>query len=84
MEMMVHVLDAIRRGADKPTRVMYKSNLSWSMCQMFLSHLAERGFVRVVSDGPRKRYELTPSGAELLSSFTRIAEAMTPEASVPR
>jgi predicted transcriptional regulator len=84
MEMMVHVLDALRKGADKPTRVMYKSNLSWSACQTFLSHLVERGFVKVVSDGPRKRYELTPSGAEVLSSFTMIAEAMAPEASPPR
>lgn len=76
IEMMVHVLDAIRNGADKPTRVMYKSNLSWSACQNFLGHLAERGFVRVVPDGPRRRYELTPSGSEVLSSFTRVAEAI--------
>jgi predicted transcriptional regulator len=77
IEMMVHVLDAIRSGADKPTRVMYKSNLSWSVCQSLLSHLAERGFVKVVPDGPRRRYELTLSGSEVLSSFTRVAEAIS-------
>jgi predicted transcriptional regulator len=77
IEMMAHVLDAIRNGADKPTRVMYKSNLSWSVCQSLLGHLTERGFVKIVLDGPRKRYLLTPSGSEVLSSFTRVAEAIS-------
>ncbi len=82
--MMIHVLDAVRNGADKPTQVMYKSNLSWSICQKLLGHLAERGFVKVISDGPRRRYKLTPTGLEMLSSFTRVAEAMVPATPLPR
>ena len=77
--MMVHVLDAVGNGADKPTQVMYKSNLSWSVCQSLLGHLAQRGFLKVVSDGPRRRYKLTPTGSEILSSFTKVAEAMAPD-----
>ena len=84
MEMMVHVLDAIRSGADRPTRVMYRSNLSWSVCQSLLGHLTERGFVRVVLDGPRRRYQLTPSGSEVLAMFIRAAEAIAPDESLPR
>ena len=84
MEMMVHVLDAIRSGADRPTRVMYRSNLSWSVCQSLLSHLTERGFVRVVLDGPRRRYQLTPSGSEVLAMFIRVAESIAPDESLPR
>ena len=84
MEMMVHVLDVIRSGADSPTRVMYRSNLSWSVCQSLLGHLAERGFVRVVPDGHRRRYQLTPSGSEVLAMFIRVAEAIAPDESLPR
>ena len=82
--MMIHVLDAVRNGADRPTQVMYKSNLSWSICQSFLGRLSERGFLKVTSEGPRRRYKLTPTGLEMLSSFTRVAEAMAPATPLPR
>ncbi|MDG6990874.1 MAG: hypothetical protein JRM99_05575 [Nitrososphaerota archaeon] len=84
IEMMIHVLDSVRNGADRPTQVMYKSNLSWTICQSFLGRLSERGFLKIVSDGPRRRYKLTPTGLEVLSSFTRVAEAMAPAAPLPR
>ena len=51
IEMMAHVLDAIRNGADKPTRVMYKSNLSWSVCQDLLKHLAAKGLLETRAGG---------------------------------
>jgi predicted transcriptional regulator len=76
--MMVHVLDAIKGGPEKPTHIMYRSNLSWAMCQGLLGHLVERGFVKVVPKGARKRYELTQTGSDLLSSFIRAAEAIGP------
>jgi predicted transcriptional regulator len=75
--MMVHILDSIGNGYDRPTTVMYKSNLSWLVCQNLLRHLAEKGFVKEVLEGTRRRYGLTWSGTEVLSSFTKAAEAIS-------
>jgi predicted transcriptional regulator len=73
-EMMIHILDAIKAGPEKPTHIMYKSNLSWAICQGLLERLVERGFVKVVPNGARKRYELTQLGTDVLSSFTKVVE----------
>jgi predicted transcriptional regulator len=75
-EMMIHILDAIKAGPEKPTHIMYRSNLSWAVCQDLLGHLLERGFVKVLSNGARKRYELTQLGTDVLSSFTKVVEEM--------
>ena len=50
-EMMVDVLRAVRGGAVLPTRVMYRSNLSWSVCQDLLKHLAAKGLLETRAEG---------------------------------
>ncbi|MDG7025077.1 MAG: hypothetical protein JRN45_11225 [Nitrososphaerota archaeon] len=77
IEMMADVLDAIRNGADKPTRVMYKSNLSWSVCQDLLKHLAAKGLLETRAGGERRVIVLTPRGSLALSEYCRAVEEIS-------
>jgi len=74
--MMFDILVAAKGEAEKPTRIMYKSNLSWSVCQELLKHLVGKGLIKVAAQGERKCYELTPQGDAVLLSFTRIIEEL--------
>lgn len=73
---MFDILAAVNGKAERPTRIMYRSNLSWSVCQELLRHLTGKGLIRVVAQGRRKRYELTPHGSAVLISFTGILEEL--------
>ncbi len=71
---MMDILGAVKGNVEKPTRIMSRANLSWSICQDLLGHLVERGLIKVVVEGARKRYELTPKGSDVLRYFVRIVE----------
>jgi predicted transcriptional regulator len=73
---MFDILAAVKGETEKPTRIMYRSNLSWSLCQELLRHLTGKGLVKVVAQGKRKRYELTPQGNAVLVSFTGVLEEL--------
>ncbi|MDE1853265.1 MAG: hypothetical protein KGI38_05910 [Thaumarchaeota archaeon] len=73
-EMMVDVLRAINGGAERPTRIMYKSNLSWLVSQELLTRLSSKGLIRSYVEGDRRRYLLTRTRLDLLSRFVRAAE----------
>jgi predicted transcriptional regulator len=73
---MVDVLRAVSAGEVGPTRIMYKSNLSWSVCKELLRHLCTKGFLTAKTDGGRRRYELTAIGLDVLGRFVRVAEEM--------
>ncbi|MDG6969928.1 MAG: hypothetical protein JRN54_02315 [Nitrososphaerota archaeon] len=73
-EMMVDVLRAVRGGAVLPTRVMYRSNLSWSVCQGLLKHLTAKGLLETRAEGERRLIVLTPKGSLALGEYCRAAE----------
>lgn len=72
---MLDILEAVREGVEGPTRIMYKANLSWCICQDLLGLLIKRGLIRPV-EGTRKGYELTPKGSDILSWSRRVAEGI--------
>ncbi len=76
LEIKMDVLQVVSQGIDRPTQIMYKANLSWMALQETLKSLLARSFIREESIGPRRRYELTQSGFEILSTFRRILETM--------
>jgi predicted transcriptional regulator len=73
-EMMVDILKAVRGGAMLPTRVMYRSNLSWSVCQDLLKRLAAKGLVETRTEGERRLLVLTPRGSLALTQYCRSVE----------
>ena len=73
LEIRLKILDAVRNGVEKPTRIMYAANLSWKPTQRILSHLTEQGLVAEVSDTEsvksRRKYRITEKGIAVLDYF---------------
>jgi len=76
--MYLDVLYVIKRGVQKPTLIMYGSNLDWERTRRILGHMVQEGLIAVELQ-PRNRnvyrvYTLTPKGQELLQSLARISD----------
>ncbi|HXW37905.1 MAG TPA: winged helix-turn-helix domain-containing protein [Nitrososphaerales archaeon] len=76
LEIRMDMLRVIKEGADKPTQVMYKANLSWIALQAHLKLLLSGGLLREVELGSRKTYELTEKGQKILLDYERLVEQM--------
>ena len=76
LEIKMDVLQVVSQGIDRPTQIMYKANLSWMALQANLKALVAKSFLKEESVGPRRRYELTQSGYEILRTFQRVLETM--------
>jgi predicted transcriptional regulator len=76
LEIYFDLLKVIERGVDKPTRIMYKTNLSWKTLQEVLSVLISKNFVREERMGNSKRYRITGKGQNALSYHRRSLEGL--------
>ena len=76
LEIKMDVLQVVSQGIDRPTQIMYKANLSWLALQENLKSLVAKSFLTEESLGPRRRYELTQKGYEILRTFRTVLEAM--------
>jgi predicted transcriptional regulator len=74
MEMYLDILRAIGSGAEKPTHVMYKANLSWVVMRGFLENLKAQGLVEESVIEGRSALRLTNRGYELLNQFLLVRE----------
>jgi len=72
LEIRMDILRAIMEGAEGPTQIMYKANLSWILLCDHLSALGEQGFVSEKSVGNRKRYSLTGKGIEIVGAYLNL------------
>jgi predicted transcriptional regulator len=71
------VLNQIKNGETKPTRIMYGANLSWKSLKEILVSLVAQGFVKEVlinTDGrkTKKRYEITDKGENVLQVYSKV------------
>ena len=73
LEIYLEVLNAIKSGITKPTRIMYASNMSWNTSQKLLVKLVAEGLVletSIESKVRKKReYSLTDKGLNFISHF---------------
>jgi predicted transcriptional regulator len=79
LEIMLKILSVVRDGNDKPTRIMYASNLSWKPIQRALSSMVEQGLVEMMmtpSEKSRKRYVITEKGVNVLDYFEKANEVL--------
>ncbi len=74
MEMYLDILRAIGSGAEKPTHVMYKANLSWVVMRGFLENLKSQGLVEESVVEGRSSLHLSNRGFELLNQFMLVRE----------
>jgi len=61
----------IRKGAEKPTNIMYRSNLSWVPLTEILNLLEDKGLIESRVTGKRRVYKITKRGLDLLEYFQK-------------
>jgi predicted transcriptional regulator len=66
LEIIFDVLEVISRGVNKPTRIMYKTNLSWTSLHEVFDLLIGRKLIRVEDYKESHRYYITDAGKEAL------------------
>lgn len=76
------MLRVIKEGAEKPTQIMYKANLSWVALQTHLTQMIDKGLLQWVTEGTRKRYELTLKGSSVMYAYQKIREEVGEEEGV--
>lgn len=74
METFCDILKAIGAGAEKPTHIMYKANLSWTVMQSYIRSLEAQGLVIPTVEDDKKTYHLSDKGFQLLNQFISIRE----------
>ena len=83
LEVYLDVLEEIKKGSEKPTRIMYGANLSWIPLQKVLSFLIYEGLVMEIDSRKRKdrrtskTYRLTQKGENVIQYF-RKAKTLLP------
>ncbi|MBS7630569.1 winged helix DNA-binding protein, partial [Candidatus Bathyarchaeota archaeon] len=80
LDIMLNVLLAIKEGVDKPTRIMYATNLSWKPTQNILKNLVRQGLIRELSvEGEKRtksRYALTEKGQDVIKYFEKAKDLL--------
>ena len=72
LEIYLEILHIISRGETKPTRIMYKANLSWIPLQEVFKHLLSQNNINEVLIDQRKGYEITDKGRRALRYFEEM------------
>ena len=76
LEIMLNILRAVKSGVEKPTRIMYRTNLSWKPLMKVLTSLSDQGLVTVIEEGNHRFYEITDKGRNVLQYFSRAMESI--------
>jgi predicted transcriptional regulator len=73
LQICFDVLEIIRKGAQKPTRIMQDANLSWSTLLEVFTMLSSQGLIKWDYKEGYKRYTLTDKG---LIAVTHYGKAL--------
>jgi len=74
METYCDILKAVAAGAEKPTHIMYRANLSWTVMQSYIKDLENRELVLSKDTDGKRMYSLTEKGFLLLRQYVSIKE----------
>jgi len=74
LEIYLDILNAIKKGIDKPTRIMYNINLSWNPFQKILESMVSQGLIARTEEKKRKHYVITEKGRNVLRYFNKANE----------
>jgi predicted transcriptional regulator len=82
LEIFFDVLAVIDQGVYKPTRIMYKTNLSWTSLHDVFDTLIEGGFIREEKYNKKKRYSITGKGRRALGYHRQSIDGLVQKSSV--
>jgi len=84
LEIYLDILKVIKKGVNKPTRIMYSTNLSWTPLKNILSSMLEQKLIAEERIGNRKVYHITEKGMNGLRYFNKMRDLMIVEPSRTR
>jgi predicted transcriptional regulator len=76
LEIYFDILDVIDSGVDKPTRIMYKANLSWNSLQDHFATLLNAEFIEEHLVKNCNRYSITEKGKSALHYYRQSLEGI--------
>ena len=74
LDIVGDILRAISEGAEKPTNIMFRANLTWPLTVAYLETLLRHDMVRTEVVGSKLAYKVPPKGSSLLRSFIETEE----------
>ena len=79
LEIVKDILEVIKNksGKIKPTHILYKSNLSYSMMDDYLFELISKNFIEEKISGKNKTYIIKEKGLEFLEKYSMIEDFTT-------
>ena len=92
LEIFLEVLQIIKGGTSKPTRIMYQANVSWQPLTRVLESMVEKELIREIDAKSRsgrrdrrttKLYEITVKGDNVLRYFRGAKEFGIEELNIP-
>ena len=76
LQICFNVLEVIKRGVSKPTRIMYGANLSWNTLTEVFMVLTSQGLIKEVHQEGYKRYILTEKGLDALTHYSKALDIL--------
>ena len=71
-QITIDVLTVIEKGEQRPTRIMYASNLSWNSLKSTLDLLVSKGYINQNRLDRNKKYFITAKGREILGYYNQL------------
>ena len=75
METYCDILRAIG-GAEKPTHVMYKANLSWTVMQAYIKALQRQNLIVEEVEEGKRHYHLSQKGFKILCQLLFVKDEL--------
>jgi len=74
LEIYLDILRVLKKGERKPTRIMYRTNLSWTPLQEILESMISQEIIKKIEVNKRKEYVITKKGLNVLRYFEEMME----------
>jgi len=75
LHIMAEIMEAAK-GSQLKTRIMYRTNLSFSQVNGYLSFLTKMGFLRVRVENGKKLYETTAKGNIYFENYMEMSNLL--------
>ena len=76
LEIYLDVLKVISKGTHKPTRIMYRTNLSWKPLMKILESLVDQALIVKNENNGHVVYGIAQKGRNVLEYFSRAMESI--------
>jgi predicted transcriptional regulator len=83
LQICFNVLEVMKKGVTKPTRIMYSANLSWNTLLEVFILLKTQDLIKETYENGYKRYTLTEKGMNALNHYNKAVDILDINAETP-